>query len=571
MRKKFFAMYALVGALVASPVFTSCIDGEESASVTAVRNERAAQIKAKVAMEQAEAERKAKLEELKLAADMADYEQKKASYEKSLLDYQLQIEQAKDALKAYQETTLSELTTAYTTALSNAANTEWNVVKYNQQITQLKAGYLEAQTVMAEQLAGYQKAIENAKTTIAALKKVQEDGMDKEALEAEIAELKAVKDKAEQTLKEVKVQYGIELTTTNVVFNTHAKNLATVKAAAYTHISSAVKQNTNTGLMYLSEAGLATARTTFETTVGNVEGAEKNLAAAIAELGTEADKKDATYYDATLATPANVQTLYAKLAEAKETFAAAEKVYNEKNDAVEKAKKAVADAKTALDTESAKETPDAAKVTELTTALTTAQTALATAQTALTPAIVTDYNTAKSDLATAEGNVLTAKDGIVVLEATLANTKKNVEEFEAAVAAFAGEDYEAYKEAYAAYTAANDAYTTANTEYLALNSLNTNNLIDDIAEDIAEQEGIIAENETLIRNLAAVIEFEAEGKYWDHNLQKYIYNTEIDSEEMLAAAIAHLEKKIAVEEAKLVLYNKQAEEAKAALDAYLAE
>ena len=91
MRKKFFAMYALVGALVASPVFTSCIDGEESESVTAVRNERAAQIKAKVAMEQAEAERKAKLEELKLAADMADYEQKKASYEKSLLDYQLQV------------------------------------------------------------------------------------------------------------------------------------------------------------------------------------------------------------------------------------------------------------------------------------------------------------------------------------------------------------------------------------------------------------------------------------------------------------------------------------------------
>ena len=31
MRKKFFAIYALVGALVASPVFTSCVDDSESA------------------------------------------------------------------------------------------------------------------------------------------------------------------------------------------------------------------------------------------------------------------------------------------------------------------------------------------------------------------------------------------------------------------------------------------------------------------------------------------------------------------------------------------------------------
>ena len=41
MKKKLFAMYALVGALVASPVFTSCIDDTESASVTAVRTQKA--------------------------------------------------------------------------------------------------------------------------------------------------------------------------------------------------------------------------------------------------------------------------------------------------------------------------------------------------------------------------------------------------------------------------------------------------------------------------------------------------------------------------------------------------
>ena len=55
MRKKFFAMYALVGALVASPVFTSCVDDSESASVTAIRNAKAEQLKALAESYKAEA------------------------------------------------------------------------------------------------------------------------------------------------------------------------------------------------------------------------------------------------------------------------------------------------------------------------------------------------------------------------------------------------------------------------------------------------------------------------------------------------------------------------------------
>ena len=38
MKKKFFAMYALAGALVASPVFTSCVDDSVSDSVEALRD-----------------------------------------------------------------------------------------------------------------------------------------------------------------------------------------------------------------------------------------------------------------------------------------------------------------------------------------------------------------------------------------------------------------------------------------------------------------------------------------------------------------------------------------------------
>ena len=62
MKKKFFAMYALAGALVASPVFTSCVDDTVSPQVEAMRdanikykNAQTAQLEAKTAIDQANA------------------------------------------------------------------------------------------------------------------------------------------------------------------------------------------------------------------------------------------------------------------------------------------------------------------------------------------------------------------------------------------------------------------------------------------------------------------------------------------------------------------------------------
>ena len=56
MKKKFFAMYALAGALVASPVFTSCVDDTVSPQVEAQReanikykNAQTAQLEAETA------------------------------------------------------------------------------------------------------------------------------------------------------------------------------------------------------------------------------------------------------------------------------------------------------------------------------------------------------------------------------------------------------------------------------------------------------------------------------------------------------------------------------------------
>ena len=46
MKKKFFAIYALIGAMAASPIFTSCVESEETPSVEALRNAKAEELKA---------------------------------------------------------------------------------------------------------------------------------------------------------------------------------------------------------------------------------------------------------------------------------------------------------------------------------------------------------------------------------------------------------------------------------------------------------------------------------------------------------------------------------------------
>ena len=561
MKKKLFAMYALVGALVASPVFTSCIDDTESASVTAVRTQKAEAMRIANQIAAANAELQIQRDKLALEKDIANYEQQMAQYEAALLNYQLQIKQNQEALDNFGVVALSTLTYNYTNALSNIANSEWNIVKYNQQIEALKGDFLGEQEYVVEETARLEAEIAAKEAEIAKYKKLQEGGIDKESMKAEVEELRIASVKAEKEYNELVNKYG------NSASNT-------VTGEVLSNLNSNLYQNDTEGYPVLKEAAVATEKATLAT---NIETAEKNLAAAVAKLGTEADKKDATYYDATLATPANVQTLYAALAEAKETFTAAEKAYNEKNDAVEKAEKAVADAQTALDAENAKTTPDATKVTELTTALTTAQTALSTAQTALTADIVTAYNTAKAALASAESAVLTAKDGLVSLETAVASAKKASEDFETAIAAFAGEDYEAYKTALTELKEANDAKTLALGEYQALNNIYSNyneGLIYTgsdynngswsdhymtISDYIKQLEGNIEDYKEEIAELEAVVE--------------YYYNgsVDVDSEEMLAVVIAHIEKQIAIEEAKLALYNKMLEEAKAALDAYLAE
>ena len=71
MKKKFFAIYALIGALVASPIFTSCVDDEESPSVTAIRDAKTAELKSIAALKKAEAQAQATLDAANIALKAA--------------------------------------------------------------------------------------------------------------------------------------------------------------------------------------------------------------------------------------------------------------------------------------------------------------------------------------------------------------------------------------------------------------------------------------------------------------------------------------------------------------------
>ena len=130
MRKNFLAIYALVGALVASPVFTSCVDNEESASVTQLRGAKAEQLKAAAALAQAQAAAETTLANAEAALKAAQAE------------YQNALAEAKKAETANQE----------------------EMTKQAQERFALEIAQLEAQTEMY--LLQYQASIQNYKNQL---------------------------------------------------------------------------------------------------------------------------------------------------------------------------------------------------------------------------------------------------------------------------------------------------------------------------------------------------------------------------------------------------------------------
>ena len=192
MRKKFFAMYALVGALVASPVFTSCVDDSESASVTAIRNAKAEQLKAaaELSKAQAEAEIIEANAEAALKAAQAAHEQAlanateaeqarldqefaikldslKAAAELGMLKVQQMIETEKNNITDGKITRFGTLVTNYTNALSALNILKGNLITSKNSLAALEAGVISAETVNKNTIAAKEKEIALAEAKIA--------------------------------------------------------------------------------------------------------------------------------------------------------------------------------------------------------------------------------------------------------------------------------------------------------------------------------------------------------------------------------------------------------------------
>ena len=90
MKKKFIAVYALIGVLaLGSTTLTSCVDDNESASVTAIRDAKAAQLNALANYNNAQAEAKKIIAEAEAALRNADAEAKRIQNEQDSLKLEI--------------------------------------------------------------------------------------------------------------------------------------------------------------------------------------------------------------------------------------------------------------------------------------------------------------------------------------------------------------------------------------------------------------------------------------------------------------------------------------------------
>lgn len=145
MRKKILAMYALAGALVASPIFTSCVDSEESASVENIRNQKAEQLKSLAALNNAEAQAKTTLAAADAALKAAQAAQQQALADKYAAEAKIAELEAQLKADKYD----AELAAALAQAEANKVQAEQNIAYYQAQM-QKNAIDLETQLLRLE-------------------------------------------------------------------------------------------------------------------------------------------------------------------------------------------------------------------------------------------------------------------------------------------------------------------------------------------------------------------------------------------------------------------------------------
>ena len=202
MKKNFFAIYALVGALVASPVFTSCVDDSESASVTALRGAKAEQLKSIAALNNAKAQAETTLAQAEAALKAAEAEYKnalaeaekaeaanieemtkqaqerfaleiaklEAQTEMYLLQYQASIQDYKNQLEDAEYNRFNELYSRYLDELDELIAMQRQLVNDKNQLARLEANVISQEAWNQYNIKNQERNIATYEAQIALLK-----------------------------------------------------------------------------------------------------------------------------------------------------------------------------------------------------------------------------------------------------------------------------------------------------------------------------------------------------------------------------------------------------------------
>ena len=245
MKKKFFAIYALIGAMAVSPIFTSCVDSEETPSVEALRNAKAEELKAIADLNNAQAasatalaaadaallnakaeaekaqkmmsEANAAFFETKNEAEKAALEVKikqaeadlariqgeidaQAIYiqtqlmraQQDLLDAQKNLETATKNYDEYEKAKLQNLANQYSWAVQDLQECQMELIAAKSQLVKLESGLVKAEDALEKTIAANNNQIALNNIQIETLKKYTNYSEDKDALYLEKEEANSV-------------------------------------------------------------------------------------------------------------------------------------------------------------------------------------------------------------------------------------------------------------------------------------------------------------------------------------------------------------------------------------------
>ena len=224
MRKKFIAVYALMAVLaLGSTTLTSCVDDNESASVTAIRDAKAAQLNASANLLNAQAESEKVIAEAEAALKNAKAEWQKeqteeakqkfaiqievirAQAEESLAYYKLQVKKYEQDLLEYADDHLRELYDEYQGALNNIQSNQNEKIRLTTEIAKAEAGLESYETIRDNNIARLDREIAFQEYKISLYE--QYEGADLVTLKQEQEKARQEAKKAEDTQSKKQAAY----------------------------------------------------------------------------------------------------------------------------------------------------------------------------------------------------------------------------------------------------------------------------------------------------------------------------------------------------------------------------